>query len=644
MKKAATFAVLFLSLLLAVATAQNVSEVRQLACPTLADEPLAIETTDFGPVVLTDKSIFLFGEDSCRELVSFGGSSDEKGKLVKTVISVVGTSDIVMSEISVQGESLYFTTFGEGYWPDKVWKVGLAGVNPVPTEVFGLGSTLSVDGEKVQITSLFEITPAPEGALVAYLATPEGQGIYLINPKTLTAKLVFADTEKQVRLNNNQLAQPRRLYVVNGYVIFYYSYNNIWALSTSTETNKVVNKIAINSWILDDPAPMIFTTLSTYEGELYLLYDVSGDSYPFTSRVVKWNFQNNTWKTFYNLDEGKQSWKEHSFDSIKRISGPMMGLVKTSSEGWNRPTSFALQDASGFWQEVATVGDQFQNFSYAFAPGNQNNGYFGAQDQSGNWGLYSVRLVPENPNQPKITKIVNAANGKEEPVARQSIFTIWGKKLGFYQVATAVGEPPRHEATFELGGANVKLLCGNLEFPARLIFNGENQVNGIVPLATENYQTCDVQVSVNGLSSNKMSVQLTNQNITLFEWFPHLNDPTKREGIFTNSFYQLIGPENNNGAVRAKRGETIIGWSTGSGVTNPWLDDSQDASGVTHRWQETPIAYVGGVPVNLEYAVRAPGYNGLDQFGFRVPLGSYGLTPFWFSSDSTKIWWLYIED
>ena len=639
----ATFILLFLSLLSTVAAAQNVSEVRQLACPTLTDEPLAIEATKFGTVVLTAENILLFREDSCRELVSSGDSSVEGGKLVKTVVSVFGpSSDIVMSELSVQGEFLYFTTFGEsGNWPDKVWKVGLAGVNPVPTEVFGLGSVISVDSEKVQITGLFEITPAPEGALVAYLVTPDGQGIYLINPKTLTAKLVFADTEKQVRLNNNQLAQPRRLYVVGDYVIFFYSRDKI--LSANLETN-TVSTIHSGTRILKDTTLPIYMRLSAEKGNIYLLYPIwGGGDYSFTSEIVKWDFQTNIWKLYYNLDRGRQSWVSHKFDFIREVEVSMMGLVKNATKGFDRPTSFALMQGD-FWQEVATVGDQFQNFSYAFAPGNQNNGYFGAQDQSGNWGLYSVRLVPENPNQPKIEKVVNAANGKEEPVAYQSIFSIYGKKLGFYQVAAAVGEPPRHEATFELGGANVKFLCGDLEFPARLIFNGENQVNGIVPLATENYQTCDVQVIVNGLSSNKMSVQLTDQNITLFEWFPHLNDPTKGEGIFTNSFYQLVGPESNNGAVRAKRGETVIGWSTGAGVTDPWLDDSQDASGVTHQWRETPIAYIGGVPVNLEYAVRAPGYNGLDQFGFKIPLGAYGLTPFWFSSDSTKIWWLYIED
>jgi len=640
----ATFILLFLSLLSTVATAQNVSEVRQLACPILTDEPLAIEATDFGPVVLTTKNIILFGEDSCRELVSPSDSSVEGGKLVKTVISIFGpSSDVVMSELSVQGESLYFTTFGEsGNWPGKVWRVSLTGVNPVPTEVFGVGSTLFVYGEKVQITGLFEITPTPEGALVAYLATPEGQGIYLINPNTLVSKLLYADEKGKIRVRNNLLVQPRHLYVVNGYVIFYYAPYDIWAINL--EKNGEITKIVDYLYVLGKQVSLYYSRLSSYEDDVYLLYTKSEDRYSFTSETVKWNFQSNIWETFYNLDRGKQSWPIYKFDYINEIIGPMMGLRNPGTNDFDRPTSFALQDGSGFWEEVATVGDQFQNFSYEFAPGNQNNGYFGAQDQSGNWGLYSVRLVPENPNQPKIEKVVNAANGKEEPVARQSIFTIWGEKLGFYQVATAVGETERHEATFELGGANVKFLCGDLEFPARLIFNGENQINGIVPLATENYQTCDVQVVVNGLSSNKMSVQLTDQNITLFEWFPHLNEPTKREGIFTNSFYQLVGPESNSGAVRAKRGEVIIGWSTGAGITNPWLDDSQDASGVTHQWRETPIAYVGGVPVNLEYAVRAPGYNGLDQFGFRIPLGAYGLTPFWFGSDPTKIWWLYIED
>ena len=206
--------VFVLSLLLAVATAQSISipVTERLNCPELDGEPLIIKVTDSGAVVvLTSEKILLYKGGVCQEVVTSGSSSIENDELTKKTISIFGpSSDIVMSELSVQGESLYFTTFGEsGNWPDKVWRVSLTGVNPVPTEVFGVGSTLSVNGEKVQITNLFEITPAPEGALVVYLATPEGQGIYLINPKTLTAKLVLADTKGQVRLNNNQLVDRK---------------------------------------------------------------------------------------------------------------------------------------------------------------------------------------------------------------------------------------------------------------------------------------------------------------------------------------------------------------------------------------------------------------------------------------------------
>ncbi len=215
------------------------------------------------------------------------------------------------------------------------------------------------------------------------------------------------------------------------------------------------------------------------------------------------------------------------------------------------------------------------------------------------------------PTVPSITTVVSAADLKSEQVPAGAWITILGQNFGAAATASA--------STTTLGGASVTI-C---ETPAVLsynsgpvIANGSTswQINALLPDAIAGQTPCPVVVTVDGKSSQPVSVAIVAGTMAIFEF-------TSSEGILpmiTHPDSTLVGPA-SAGLVPAAPNETVAAMGTGDCTT--------------------PVVTVGGSSAEVVASERvAPG---LCQISFVVPADSpAGSNPLGFSTSpkSYDLW------
>jgi len=83
--------------------------------------------------------------------------------------------------------------------------------------------------------------------------------------------------------------------------------------------------------------------------------------------------------------------------------------------------------------------------------------------------------------------------------------------------------------------------------------------------------------------------------------------------------YGPAGDLSTNGlATPAAPGEVVSLWGTGLGALPSGSDADPPKAGIL---RSDVTVYVGGIPVRPDYAGRAPGFPGVDQINFTLPLG-----------------------
>ena len=163
---------------------------------------------------------------------------------------------------------------------------------------------------------------------------------------------------------------------------------------------------------------------------------------------------------------------------------------------------------------------------------------------------------------PAITSVLNAASFAAGPVAPGSLATIQGTKLGGRVVSV----------TFD-------------SLPAQMLFNGDQQINVLVPSGLGVKTTASVVVSVDGLSSPASTVQLASMAPAIFP------------GAVLNQDYSV-----NSGTNPATVGSIIQVFATGlsgSGAITAQIHD-----------RIITVPYYGG---------PAPGLTGVQQVDIVVP-------------------------
>jgi uncharacterized protein (TIGR03437 family) len=192
------------------------------------------------------------------------------------------------------------------------------------------------------------------------------------------------------------------------------------------------------------------------------------------------------------------------------------------------------------------------------------------------------------------------------PIARGSIFTVFGENLG-----PATGQ---QVSTFPiaatLGGVSLSVTQNGVTTPAYPIYVSVNQINAVMPSSAV-AGPATLRLSYQGAKSNAITIVIGNSAPGIFA----LSSGGFGPGIVQNYPSAGGGPFLNSLAVPATPGETIVIWATGLGpVTFP--DNVAPTAG---NVAATVTATIGGQAAAVQYSGRSPCCSGVDQVVVNVP-------------------------
>ncbi len=205
--------------------------------------------------------------------------------------------------------------------------------------------------------------------------------------------------------------------------------------------------------------------------------------------------------------------------------------------------------------------------------------------------------------------VVNAAN-YTATVTPGSLFAIGGSNLANTTASASTLPLPT-----TLGGTQV-LING---VAAPLIFVSPSQVNGQIPWETPAGRTVSVQVIVNGVVSNTVSVSSAAFSPALFSL------AFGQGAILIAGTGSVAAPA---GAFVGSRpveiGESISIFAEGLGPVNDQPQNGAAPVGTSSTTLTTPEVTIGGVSAPVSFSGLAPGAAGLYQINARVPSNVFG--------------------
>ena len=211
--------------------------------------------------------------------------------------------------------------------------------------------------------------------------------------------------------------------------------------------------------------------------------------------------------------------------------------------------------------------------------------------------------------------IVNAAANVVEPIAPNTIATIYGKNLAYSTNSLVSGDVSGGVLPVVLPGTGVHVSVGGIA--ANLYYVSPTQINFLVPpnLAPG---AVNVQVFIDGLVGPLIPLQLAAASPALFQLDAQNAVATRADG-------SVITPD-----APAKPGDVVVLYATGLGQTNPPAYYSQLPTSAARLTQMADFRLLlDGVAVAapaILYAGIAPGFAGLYQINVILP-ASTGANP-----------------
>ncbi|MEP7362757.1 MAG: hypothetical protein ABI972_05835 [Acidobacteriota bacterium] len=226
--------------------------------------------------------------------------------------------------------------------------------------------------------------------------------------------------------------------------------------------------------------------------------------------------------------------------------------------------------------------------------------------------LYSQslqRLLPAEPAPTQAGCIVSAAGfGNAGIVSPGQIVTIFGSLLGPEVGAVAAPAGPGFPSA--LAGVQVKV-NGT---PATILYAQSTQINAIVPFGLPKSGTAVIEISYSGKSTT-LQAFAEPARVTFFT----VDGSTNGYAAAFNQDGSLNSPANP-----ARRGEIVVLFGTGMGVTSPPSIDGAvaivDSPDKLARPTELLVPFVNDGPAQVLYLGQAPGLvNGVVQMNVRIP-------------------------
>jgi uncharacterized protein (TIGR03437 family) len=217
--------------------------------------------------------------------------------------------------------------------------------------------------------------------------------------------------------------------------------------------------------------------------------------------------------------------------------------------------------------------------------------------------LPAVPALPEG-------AVVNAASfaAHPAPLAPGSIAVVFGSSLNNGSTVLSSGLDSDGKLLKTLGGATV--MVNNI--PAPILNSTPGQLGIQIPFELAGQTTATIRVSVSGEASTTRTIFLDTAAPGIFT----LSQDGKGPGvIFHEDGTSLVTSSNP-----ARPGEVVVMYGTGLGLLTPAL-----ATGALSNGNATTLSAtvaLDGVAAEVEFSGAAPGFAGLNQVNFRVPLGT----------------------
>lgn len=195
-------------------------------------------------------------------------------------------------------------------------------------------------------------------------------------------------------------------------------------------------------------------------------------------------------------------------------------------------------------------------------------------------------------------------------LALGSIFTAFGAGLGPVELVTGALPYPT-QLPADPGGTRVtfRSVESGEVFEAYLMHAWQSQVSGIVPSDLP-LGPAKFTISYDGLESDPMQIEIVETDPGIFT----ISQTGLGAGVIQNYESPVLQPINGLSRPVAP-GQYIILWGTGLGA----IDGPDNIAPPVGNVRENVQIRIGSVMVPAEYAGRAPGFPGVDQYNVRIP-------------------------
>lgn len=330
----------------------------------------------------------------------------------------------------------------------------------------------------------------------------------------------------------------------------------------------------------EDSASGVTTDLS---GAIYLSGSTGSRNFPTTADALQ--------RELGALDE-------IFLAEIDPVDGSL--LYSTLMGGLSGDRGFGI--ASNQRGTVVIVGES-GSASFPSTPGVVQPELVDIRTEGGDAVVAKFRFEP----QPRLSAagIVNAASLTGGVIAPGEIVSLFGRAIG-----------PEDPLGLQLEGDRVISSLGDVRVlvngaPAPLLFVGLNQINAVIPYGAAFLPVATLQVERSGFRSAPITLRVEQSSPALFA----LNGSGRGQGAILNQDFAVNGPGNP-----AKRGEIVILYGTGEGLTEPsGVDGALAAAPLPRPVAEVKVS-IDGLNAEVLYAGGAPGLvAGVIQINVRIP-------------------------
>ncbi len=266
--------------------------------------------------------------------------------------------------------------------------------------------------------------------------------------------------------------------------------------------------------------------------------------------------------------------------------------------------TWAYDPRAGSWQQPAIAGDPpspRHRHEAAYAGDRGTIFFFGGMTATVAtnelWMLGPVFVV----DRPAIARngIVNAFSGEGGAVSPGEVVSIYGAGLGpITGISFAFDQQTGRLPT---SGPGLSVTWNGM--PAPLYFARSDQLNVQAPYELEGSSEANVVVTVNGQSSDIVTIPVVATRPGLFP------------GIW-NEDGTVNSPDNP-----APAGSIVVLYATGQGITSPRSQTGAFPVDVYPEPQAPMSLRIGGIEAELVFRGQAPGTAGVMQVNARVPVG-----------------------